>query len=498
MKWLLLLMICHLSATPILVPTHRYANWPDTRDLAGMDPFIGHLSFRNICDHIIDQSTACFDPDTVRQGDLIYLNLWYLDWFIDHVHDQIPHPYILVSGDIGAWYPVTERKKFLYDPKLAAWFCRNMVFSYHPKLFQLPMGQDLHLFDLSNEGVLELLTAQELKSQVSKDHLLYMNFYRRGHGDRDAIFQFFSDKPYCFTVEKGIERDEYYRQMASSKFALSPLGLETDSVRTWEAFALDCIPIVENTFNDPIYEGMPIFIVDDWTKIDEHLLVMKYEELKNLSREKAYFPYWRKLIKETQEKVQKDDLAFTQLEATLFLPDEIETIRKIMKKRSPNIFYKGFLSTLRPIQLSEQEGFSVALYDPWLDPETLQKLCETTYFSNRIFLFSSEEWFKESLNTVSSPSIFLDFTYYRTSLSLNFEKSICTTGNFRHSLKSDLDRLIDDLPCGALVFGNRAEDPYVEKVLHQLLEEQGIKIERAGAFWSYLKEDSTLSSTVNP
>ena len=240
----LLFLFISLAAAPIKVPQERYLHWPSMREHQGLYPFISYLTFRNECNHIIDQSTEWFDPETVRQGDLIYLNIWYLEWFENEVHDQIRHPYMLVTADVGNYIPNPAHKKLLYDPKLAAWFSRNMVFSNHPKLIQIPMGQDLALFPDDRESYEQLLFAALLKDSFDKKHLLHMAFYPRPHGDRDKIEKMFFDQPYCYTPSHsplkewiGAPRPQYYADMAASYYTLSPLGLETDCVRTWEALS---------------------------------------------------------------------------------------------------------------------------------------------------------------------------------------------------------------------------------------------------------------------
>lgn len=193
----LVVIFAALQADPIKVPNELYKGYYDKSNHPGHYPFISYLTFRNHCDHWIDDQAEWFDPAEVKRGNTIYLNLWYLGWFLKHVHDRIPYPYILVTGDVGAWHPALEVKKLLYDPKLAAWFCRNLVFSYHPKLFQLPMGQDLGLFS-SDPAATNILKAALSKKIPPKRHLLYMNHLPRKHGDRDLIVTFFENEPYCY------------------------------------------------------------------------------------------------------------------------------------------------------------------------------------------------------------------------------------------------------------------------------------------------------------
>ena len=188
---IVMVWIAQLNAVPLKVPTERYKGSFDKSKHPGHYPFISYLTFRNVCDIVIDDATEWFDPDRVEPGDTIYLNIWYLDWFVKHVHDRIKHPYILVSCDVGAWLPHPEHKKLLYDPKCAAWFCRNMVFSYHPKLIQIPTGQDLGQFILDDPNITSYLLNAIAQKTLPKKHLLYMNHYPRAHGERDQLVKLF-------------------------------------------------------------------------------------------------------------------------------------------------------------------------------------------------------------------------------------------------------------------------------------------------------------------
>ncbi|MBX7066559.1 MAG: glycosyltransferase family 47 protein [Parachlamydiales bacterium] len=480
--------VLSLTAHPLKVPTYRYQDFPNTNDHIGLYPFISALTYRNMCNHIINQSTEWFDPEKVNQGDFIYLNLWYLDWFVQEVHDRIHVPYILVSGDIGGWFPEPKHSKILYDPKLAAWFCRNMVFSHHPKLFQLPMGQDLTLFTYHRAAYDTLISAVVHKDSVEKKHLLYMCFLPRAHGDRDKIANMFLQEPYCYSINRPLENLDlwnqlyrpmsvFYNDLAASYFALSPLGLETDSVRTWEALVLGCIPIVEHTFLDSQYEGLPVVIVEDWKEINERFLRKKYEELKTLKVDKAYFDYWRDQMLGVQKKVQGGDLQFAAWDASRWKIEELNDLQEIVLK-CPSLKYVGFLSMMRPLELAEAlPWMQIDLYDYWLNRDLFDRLRPPPNLR-----------FKPSPISEISTSCFLDLTYYRTSLYINFNTSVVEDGNFRHSLKRDLHRLMGQLQEGALLCGNCAEDPYVKKVLEAFEEEVQMDIAKKGSFWVITKE----------
>ena len=107
----------------------------------------------------IDATTEYFDADVVQRGDTIYLADWYISWFVKYIHPHIKHPYILISNDTDGSHPefgsfdynenngappdVQAVRTLLYDPKVAVWFCKNMLLSRHPKIVQIPIGQNI-------------------------------------------------------------------------------------------------------------------------------------------------------------------------------------------------------------------------------------------------------------------------------------------------------------------------------------------------------------------
>ncbi len=480
-----------LLGTPLRVPTDFYSGAEKNGDDPGYAPLIADRTFRTLSDHIIDQDAEWFDPSSVKQGDIIYLNLWYIEWFATTVHDQIEFPYILLSCDVGDWYPNPQFQKLLYDPKLSAWFCRNIVFSYHPKLFQIPMGQTDRYFGYHWLPVLEDLSGQR---PFEKIHLLYMNFLPREFGDRKKIVRLFENKPYCFTRTwsdqpySSITKGEYYKELAASEFVLSPFGLESDCVRTWETLILGSIPIVEHTFLDPLFEDLPVLVVHDWEEIDEGFLKEKKKELKLKKLDKAFFGYWERLIRETQDKVRKGDLFFTQPEAAQFNPEELADLLAILERSGQtNLVYRGFLSAIHALQIAQAPFLSkIQLFDPWgsqqmvrsfvKDPILLKNQKKITFCSFKTFdtLFP--------LQASQKRPIFFDFSFYRNSLMCDPDLK-----KMRHSLKKDLFDLYALASPGTLFCGNKIENEYVQKVLNKLSSELNLSIERKGDFWFFVK-----------
>lgn len=74
--WIMYLLICFVNvanAKPVAIPQEFYKDHPKLDQCRGFDPFISRVDFRNMADYVIDQSTEYFDPDWIRQGDIIMI-----------------------------------------------------------------------------------------------------------------------------------------------------------------------------------------------------------------------------------------------------------------------------------------------------------------------------------------------------------------------------------------------------------------------------------------
>lgn len=481
---LLLIFFVSASTAPVRAPFEIWAGLPEIpENHFGHYPFISSLTFRSICDHIIDHATE-FDPDVVQKGDIIYLNCWYLPWFVTYIHDKIKNPYILVTCDTNTWLPYPRLKELIYDNKCAAWFGRQMLFSYHPKLFQIPMGQDLFFFDrgLETRDILLKCTSFPLE----KKHLLYMNFYARAAGDRQKVVQLFENAPYCFSRNKtGVDwditnRELFYNEISSSKFVLSPWGVEFECLRTWESLVLGSIPIVEHSFLDPLYKDLPILLIHNWEEIDENLLNENYEALKKKPIEMAFFDYWKSLIKETQFKVRYGD--FPSTENTKFSHEDLEDLGSLLEENNPYLLYRGSLTLSRPLQVANAfpSLSKIFLFDRWFN----ESLKRETQIDCTI---QTESQFEAHLEASKPCQIFLDFTYQRSSLLRQEELLQRDWELIRHNLKADLYALFDQLKIGSRIIGNMSYDDYVQEVLDQIVKEKKWEIRKKGSFWILFK-----------
>jgi hypothetical protein len=94
---------------------------------------------------------------------------------------------------------------------------------------------------------------------------------------------------------QNIEPSEYFTELPSYKFVVSPEGNGVDTHRTYEALMAGCIPIVEhNPYIENMYEGCPILYTFDYSEITPEYLEQKYSEMidKSYTFSKLFLSYY--------------------------------------------------------------------------------------------------------------------------------------------------------------------------------------------------------------
>lgn len=372
-----------------------------------------------------------------------------------------------------------------------------MLFTNHPKLFQIPMGHTIHLWENEFETLFPQFEDLIKKAPLDKKHLLYMNHTERDHARRVEIANYFYNKPYCFSRNRSsmprVSGPDFWKEVAGSKFVLSPLGLEVDCVRTWECFALKSIPIVEHSYLDPLYDGLPILLVHDWNEITESFLEGKYLEFQNktFSHERGLADYWINLIKEKQENYRNGDRESIRIEATNFSKKELRTFKTILKmnrKLKAPLFYEGCLTNFRPFQLVDSIPTIPILFlgDTWV--YFGYKYLREFAFNDQLLKTTKVKMLKTKRRLAEKSrkepiAYFLDLTHFRHSLVRDIEEF----KDFESSLELSIGSILNGLKNGDLFFGNQYDDLYVKEVLLRLENESSISFMNIDDFWYLVK-----------
>jgi hypothetical protein len=257
-------------------------------------PFLSGDAFRAAADLAYDELSPSLDPLQVQPGCVVFVKTDYLSSFFEKIHPKIQHPYVIIShnsddGAPGKW------AKFLEDPRILAWFAQNYDGTPHKKMHPIPIGLANSCWKHGNVKTLEKV--QKLK--LAKKHLLYMNIaVQTFPQERQKVYDWLVKAKYCRT-EKNVEHEPFLKTIASSRFIVSPRGNGLDTHRLWEALYLGAIPIVKSSSIDALYEGLPVFVVNNWEEVTEEALQKFEKEVEKLpqQRDKLTIDHWVRQIR---------------------------------------------------------------------------------------------------------------------------------------------------------------------------------------------------------
>lgn len=259
-------------------------------------PYLTGDSFRKLADYVYDETTI-FKPEKITTGGgIVFVSQERLPQFFAEVHPKINHPYILICHN-GDKPQIDESIVSKIDDKIIRFYAQCVLVA-HPKIVPIPIGiaNKHHGIELFSKFI-------ELRPLPKKQSRIFYHFsIQTNPTEREPALNYFRTHPLMATINTFIPYLSYKKLLASYLFTVSPAGNTLGSHRTWEALYLRTIPIVKRTVDAEacVSYGLPIWIVDDWHKLEgltENNLQTKYNELmKNASFEALYMDYWKKRI----------------------------------------------------------------------------------------------------------------------------------------------------------------------------------------------------------
>lgn len=254
----------------------------------------------------------------LEEGEIVYICSSAIPEFSKLIN-RIHCPFILVTGDCDESCPVElfgsheQFLAFIEHPKIIRWYSQNCV-GNHPKLFQIPIGLDYHTMAKGDhawgrqigpsdqEGELvAIATSPNTPSRDLRHIRAYSNFHfsmntKFAQDRRDAIAEI---PPACVFYEpRPVTRSASWTEQAKYTFVVSPHGNGLDCHRTWEALVLGCIPIVKTSPLDPLFDGLPVWIVKKWSDVSKDAMIQILEDFRGriFTMDKLTLEYWMKHI----------------------------------------------------------------------------------------------------------------------------------------------------------------------------------------------------------
>jgi len=245
-----------------------------------------------------------------------------------------PHPItLIINNQHDLSWPLDVDNKTTYEPifnepNLHAIYAGNPYkLEEFPKLKPLPIGlkfnwRSTYLFSESKDNLVKLYaanaasTAKEaealfnLENRTSTAWLRPMtNSNKRNKYVKDNDALKMPRSSICDVLnrtapERGVcpspkvDSVEYFNGLKKHRFVLSPAGGGLDTHGTWEAMLAGSIPIVPRSPLDPLFEDLPVWLVDSWEEVTDEAVLRIETEMKGRTYnwEKLFAPWWKEEI----------------------------------------------------------------------------------------------------------------------------------------------------------------------------------------------------------
>eukprot|EP00808_Paulinella_micropora_P021820 g8742.t1 len=243
-----------------------------------------------------------------------------IDTFARVILPELTHSFILITtdGDLTVPAMLKEGHRLLSHPLLLRWYTQNYGF-YDPatllsfgngstnyqelrkeKIRLLPIGLDLHTRWKGGTGWQGLVALRNTSRKMldSNRYRLYVDQMGGTHPVRKQIADILKCVPDLVRAVERLPQSKVWEAYLTYGFALAPRGNGLDTHRFWEMLFLGTIPVVESSSLDPLYTGLPVLILKQWTQLCSVNWAHEYARLSQaplgfpVSQELMTMPYW--------------------------------------------------------------------------------------------------------------------------------------------------------------------------------------------------------------
>ncbi len=162
-------------------------------------------------------------------------------------------------------------ERLLASPFLLCWYTQNRD-GDHPRIKPFPIGLDRHppRSLATPAGLVRQLAAirDEQDNADRRPPRLFCDFsISKGSRQRLELLEALDGCPHVDFLRERVSQGSIWKLYAQYPLVLSTAGNGLDCHRTWELFYLGCIVVTKTSPLDPLYEGLPVIIVDDWLEV---------------------------------------------------------------------------------------------------------------------------------------------------------------------------------------------------------------------------------------
>lgn len=213
-----------------------------------------------------------FNPTMIQENDIVFLNMCQFEEFIRTLKAHMKK-FILITHNSDRTF--TDKHASLIKPYVNAIYAINTNCT-DTIVRTIPLGFSDHV------NISHSFFSNAAAAALPKSILVYMNFtIKTNVAIRTACFNAFKHYPWV-TKEEAVPAQEFHKQLARSKYIISPEGGGIDCHRIYESLYLDAIPLLKTSHMDAFYKKLPVIIVKSWGDITEQFLIENYSKHKEL------------------------------------------------------------------------------------------------------------------------------------------------------------------------------------------------------------------------
>jgi len=267
-----------------------------------------------------DEPNIIYNLGSLKERDTLYVNSnCFLD-FYKIFWKYIRVPIILVTGNSDVNFPEifdvypNTLDSILKEVNLIHWFSQNMSIQ-HPKCTPIPIGLDYHTLyshlgmrhpwgngclPVQQEQMLEELRNENIP-YYDRVPMAFCNWhFFADRGDRREALEKI-DTSALYITPSYQDRNLTWKMQKRFAFVTSPRGGGLDCHRTWESLCLGNVAIVKTSGADVLYDGLPVWIVNDWSEVTKEAVERKKIEFAQkqdlFNSPKLLLSYWMDKIR---------------------------------------------------------------------------------------------------------------------------------------------------------------------------------------------------------
>lgn len=294
-----------------------------------INEYINILDIQKIADSYskknMSQITKCLEFNIVEETDSKYpIYFVYINALNDFIKNKLIHikgKYILITYSKNKSVPneIMNKEnaiKFINDERLLRWYTTNLSMKI-PKVVGLPMGMDYDTL----KNVESRIQEERYREMVNDGDAIYTRkpicyFHMRYHfikkNDDDILDSNIFNKECIYYDNERMTKEEVIKRMSECMYVVIVQSYDTSQI--WEALGVGTIPIILKSSYLPIYDGLPILVVENWNEINNELLTKTLydvcekgsngEYIENL--EKIGLEYWMNDIAKYSIKLERN------------------------------------------------------------------------------------------------------------------------------------------------------------------------------------------------